>query len=209
MHSLTTHSRRSTWTASIALLVGLAIIAISTQALGAGRADAQTARPTLAVLAGPVSPGDEANAPIVNAAKDDPTLQVGASRRVAQPSVGSLWIIPTSDGRTCLGLEPDPSVVGPAVAVVDGKTVTSGPPPALVYNCQNNDEVSSTGILTGTRGRVVGYAPDGTTTVTATDKNGAVGTLSKGPGSYIVPSGIVSVAVNGVAKPLGFATTAG
>lgn len=200
-------SRRSTFTAMF-LLVAALLAALGTQVVGPGRADADAAQLALGVLATSVAPGDEANAPIINAAKDDPALQLRSARRVGQPSVGSLWLIPTNDGRTCLGLEPDPSVVGPAVAVVDGKTVTSGPAPALVYNCESNDDVRATGLVTGTRGRVVGYAPDGTSEVTAVADDGSVRTLAKGAGIYVVPPGVARIAINGVGKPLGF-TTAG
>lgn len=194
--------------AGLAVVALLLLVALFLRpALDGEPADAANVSPPLAILSQPVAAADVANGPILAAAADDPSLQDDRARRVGQVAIGSLWLIPTSDDRTCLGVEPDPSTVGPTTAVVDGRKVTNGPPPTLTYNCAPNDDVASAGLLTGLRGRLAGYAPDAVASVTATKANGSPVTVDTRQRVYAVPPGAVAVTVNGVARPFGFTTT--
>lgn len=195
--------RTSLIVAAVILLVGLVVLRT---VLDGANADAAAVSPPFAILSDPVPAGDAANSPILAAAKDDPTLQTDRARRVGRVTIGSLWLVPTSDDRTCLAVEPDPSTVGPVTAVVDGHKVTTGPPPNLTYNCVSNDVAASGGLLTGLRGRLAGYTPDGVTSVSAVEADGSQHAVDAQPHVYAVPPKAVGVVVNGSMQQFGFTT---
>ncbi len=195
-----------------ALLVLLAIAAaalVLRLTLNEGTAAAAPPVAAFAVLQSPAAAGVEANAPIQQAAQEDTSLNVPGARRVGQVGIGSLWLIPTSDGRTCLGIEPDPSAFAPVSTTVDGKTVSLGGPPTLTYNCVSNATAASQGLLTGLRGRIAGYTPDGAKAATATREDGTSVAVDASKQVFTVPARSVAISV-GAAPPERFGfTTAG
>ncbi len=102
---------------------------------------------------------DLANATIAGAAQHDPALVVPGARVLASDASGRTWLIPTTDGRLCLGLEP-----GTQYAALEQARHLEHV--ALTYACAPTAQVDSTGVVLRTFGDIVGLVPDGVTQAT-------------------------------------------
>jgi len=123
---------------------------------------------SLAAFAGGAlaSGGDGA---LVSAQAHDPTLDADAAALMAQSAQGMVWLIPTEDGRICLGLEPDGHY---------GGELPAGASIGVALSCRPASSVDAGGIELGIFNDAVGVVPDGVAAVTITSAGGDTQTLA-------------------------------
>jgi hypothetical protein len=123
---------------------------------------------SLAAFAGGAlaSGGDSA---LESAQVHDSTLDADAAALMAQGAQGMVWLIPTDDGRICLGLEPD--------GHYDGE-LPSGASIGVAFSCRPASSVDADGIELGIFDDAVGVVPDGVAAVTVTTATGVAQTIA-------------------------------
>jgi hypothetical protein len=104
--------------------------------------------------------GDSA---VENAQAHDPALDADAAALMGQGALGTVWLIPTDDGRICLGVEPQ--------GHYDGE-LPGGASIGVAFSCQPASSVDAAGIELGIFRDAVGVVPDGVAAVTITTAAG-------------------------------------
>jgi hypothetical protein len=101
---------------------------------------------------------DLANTTVAGAAQHDPALVVSGARVLSSDPNGQTWLIPTTDGRLCLALQP----AAQYAAVEQARHLAHM---ALAYVCAPTAQADQTGIVLRTFEDIVGLVPDGVTQV--------------------------------------------
>jgi hypothetical protein len=99
----------------------------------------------------------------------DPTLDADAAALMAQGVQGMVWLIPTDDGRICLGLEPGGHY---------DRELPSGASLGVAFSCRPAASVDADGIELGIFNDAVGVVPEGVAAVTVTSATGVAQTIA-------------------------------
>jgi len=130
----------------------------------------------------------DSSSAITDMAQHDPSIRLADVRRVAHDALGDVYLIPTTRGEICLGIAPTSK--WPALGA--GSTVDA-PLPSLSMTCMAAADAMTHGIAGGLRGRYVGVAPDGVTSVRETSDSGSSVGLPLVNGVYHIDLGAKSV----------------
>jgi hypothetical protein len=141
---------------------------------------------TFAVLARPANASDQEDGALVGAAQHDPTLEPSAARVLSSDASGTTWLIPTSDGRLCAGLQP--AAQYEALEQQRGLEHLS-----LGYSCAPVASAEGEGIVVHVYDEILGVVPDGVTSVSTSTGGSPPATRTVVDNTYrfSVPAGFV------------------
>lgn len=109
------------------------------------------------------------DAAVADAQAHDPALEADRAQLMADGAQGRVWLIPTTDGQLCLGVEPD--------GYYDGLTPQAAAI-GVAYSCQPAASAAAAGIQLGVFHDAVGVVPDGVTGVAVTAVDGSTQKLA-------------------------------
>lgn len=135
---------------------------------------------------------------LANAQAHDPQLDAAAAELIADGPQGRVWLIPTDDGRICLGVEPD----GHYDAELPG-----GGALGVAYTCRAASAADAAGIQLGIFHDAVGVVPDASSELAVSSPPGATAPLARSgdvwrysyPADAAPGSASVSFTIGGVA----------
>jgi hypothetical protein len=137
-----------------------------------------------AVLGRTPNAQDLNDAVVQGAAQHDPTLVPADARVLTIGAAGVVWLMPTNDGRLCLGVAP-----GSQYAAIESANHVGHL--ALGYVCADVATADASGVAVRIYNDIIGLVPDGVTTVSTalSGEQAQVVTVVNNVYSAAVPSG--------------------